>query len=254
LNMSAMSTTMPAGCWDLDLETGELKLCPHSRTLFGLNADPAEPLSERDWAQRLHPDDLAAVWAAMRACISHERPYAERFRTIHADGTMQPVFGIGRPIKDDDGGRVRFVGWNFDAIAAGALAGNWISEHPEALIGENLLSINSSPKATEALLERARFILRVRRSRERLLGRAMIGEPAFDLLLSLYVQQGQQENSLTSLAQTAGIPYSSAMRWVSYLGDKDLIERSHSDENRRSLPVRLTQTGRAVMDELLSIR
>ena len=78
---------------------------------------------------------------------------------------------------------------------------------------------------TTALLERAQYILRVRRSRERLIGKAIIGEPAFDLLLCLYVRSGQRETSLTSLAKPAGIPYSSAMRWSAYLADKGLVER-----------------------------
>ena len=82
----------------------------------------------------------------------------------------------------------------------------------------------------------------------------MIGEPAFDLLLCLYVRSGQRETSLTSLAKPAGIPYSSAMRWTAYLADKGLVARSRSECNRRATSVHLTPAGRAIMDELLAIR
>ena len=174
-----------------------------------------------------------------------------------------PFTLVGRPVhgRGDDG---RIVGWNFDPDSAGQLAGEWISAHPEAWGSEHLLSVFPSaaePIETsadvmnpEALLARAQYILRVRRSRERLIGRAIIGEPAFDLLLCLYVRSGQRETSLTSLAKPAGIPYSSAMRWISYLVDKGLVVRSESESDRRATSVHLTPAGRAVMDELLAIR
>jgi DNA-binding MarR family transcriptional regulator len=261
--MSMMSTTMPAGCWDLDLATGALKLCPQSRKMFGLNPDSSELLTESEWVERCHPDDLAIVRQALTECLVHQTPYAERFRTIHPDGSVQLVLGVGSPVEAD-GEHGRFVGWNFDLMFAGDLARRWISEHPDPFGGEHQFAIvrpeadpsrAPSDRLTDVeLLERARAILRVRRSRERLLGRGMIGEPAFDLLLCLYVRSGQQETSLSSLAKPAGIPYSSAMRWFAYLADKGLAERKESETDRRANSVHLTALGRDVMDELLSIR
>jgi DNA-binding MarR family transcriptional regulator len=261
--MSMMSSTMPVGCWDLDLATGTLDLCRHSRRMFGLNPDSTELLTESEWVERFHPDDLAVVREALTACVVHQRPYVERFRTIHPDGSVHLVLGVGRPLEHGDA-HGRFVGWNFDPVSAGQLAGEWISAHPEALGGEHLFSLapsadqpsETSPDAmpAEALLERAQYILRVRRSRERLLGRAIMGEPAFDLLLCLYVRSGQRETSLTSLAKPAGIPYSSAMRWTAYLADKGLVARSESEADRRATSVHLTPAGRAIMNELLAIR
>jgi DNA-binding MarR family transcriptional regulator len=258
-----MGSTMPAGCWDLDLATGALKLCPHSRRMFGFSPHSNQLLTESEWVERFHPDDLAVVRKALTHCLVHQTPYAERFRTIHPDGTVQMVLGVGRPLEDDHG-HGRFVGWNFDLMSAGELASHWISAHPGAFGGEHRFAIipdkadpsQASPDAMppEALLDRAQYILRVRRSRERLMGKAMIGEPAFDLLLFLYVHSGQRESSLTSLAKPAGIPYSSAMRWIAYLTDKGLVARRESKSDRRASSVELTPLGRAVMDELLSIR
>jgi DNA-binding MarR family transcriptional regulator len=254
---------MPAGCWDLDLATGTLNLCRHSRRMFGLSADSSQLLTESQWVERLHPDDLAVVRRAMTACLVHQTPYAERFRTIHPDGSVQLVFGIGRPLEGH-GEHGRFVGWNFDVVAAGQLAGEWISAHPDALGAEHLFSVVpslaqakealSDAMPTEPLLARAESILRLRRSRGPLLGRAMIGEPAYDLLLCLYVRSGQEETSLSSLAKTAGIPYSSALRWIAYLADKGFLARAESKADGRATSVRLTASGRAVMDKLLAIR
>jgi DNA-binding MarR family transcriptional regulator len=256
-----MGATILAGCWDLDLATGMLALCPQSRTMFGLSPDSTGRLTESEWASRFHPDDLVAVREALTAGLVHRIPYAVRFRTIHPGGTIQVVLGVGRPLERD--GHARFVGWNFDVVSTGEMA-DWISAHPEALSTEHPFSVlpSSAPPQeapsnglhSEALLERAESILRVRGARERLLGRAAIGEPAFDLLLCLYVRLGQKETSLTSLARAAGIPYSSAMRWIRYLADKGLADRTESRSDRRATCVQLTPSGRAVMDEFLAVR
>jgi DNA-binding MarR family transcriptional regulator len=252
---------MAAGCWDLDLATGMLALCRHSRTMFGLGADSAERLTESQWASRFHPDDLATVRESLAASVMQGTPYAVRFRTIHRDGSAREVLGVGRPLQYG-ASNTRFVGWNFDVRSTGDMAADWISAHPEALGPEHRFAMlpaimqEADPLELpfDLLLERARSILRVRRARERLLGRAVIGEPVFDLLLSLYVRSGQRGTSLTSLAKPAGVPYSSAIRWISYLDGKGLVERTESKADRRATCIRLTEYGRAVMDELLSLR
>ncbi len=253
---------MPAGCWDLDLATGTLTLCRQSRTMFGLSADSSGRLTESEWASRLHPDDLPEVQQGLTACLEDQTPYAQRFRTIGPEGGVQFVLGVGRPLVEG-GKQVRFVGWNFDVVSAGELAGEWIAAHPGALSAEHLFSVfpssrerdetSSDDLPPEPLLARARSMLRVRRSGERLLNRSILGEPAFDLLLCLYVRSGQSETSLTSLAQHAGIPYSSALRWILYLVDKGLVLRTESKSDRRATRVQLTPSGRAVLDELLTV-
>jgi DNA-binding MarR family transcriptional regulator len=82
----------------------------------------------------------------------------------------------------------------------------------------------------------------------------MVGEPAFELLLCLYVQSGQKGISLTSLTKPTGIPYSSAIRWIRYLTDKGFVECAESRSDRRATTIQLTASGRAVMDEFLSLQ
>jgi DNA-binding MarR family transcriptional regulator len=261
--MSMMNSTMPAGCWDLDLATGMLALCPQSRSMFGLSRDSTDRLTESEWSSRFHREDLVAVREALTAALVHQTPYAVRFRTIHPGGTIQIVLGVGRPLEYG-GKNAHFVGWNFDVVSTGEMAADWISAHPEALSAEHLFSVlpatvqsqnaPSNGLPAEARLERAETILRVRRARERLFSRAMIGEPAFDLLLCLYVRSGQKESSLTSLLRRAGIPHSSAMRWIRYLADKGFVELKDSMSDRRAICVELTAFGRTVMDEFLAVR
>lgn len=258
-----MDATMPAGCWDLDLATGMLALCRQSRRMFGLSPDSTDRLTESEWASRFHPEDLAGVRDALTAGLMHGTPYAVRFRTIHPGGTIQVVLGVGRPLEYDNE-NPHFVGWNFDVASTSEMAADWISAHPEALSGEHLLSVlpsgvrpreaPSNEMSSEKLLERAQSILRVRGARERLLGRGSLGEPAFDLLLCLYVRSGQKETSLTSLARAAGTPNSSAMRWIRYLADRGLVELTESKSDGRATCVQLTSSGRLVMNEFLAVR
>jgi DNA-binding MarR family transcriptional regulator len=198
----------------------------------------------------------------MAACVLHRTPYAERFRTIHPDGSVRSLLGVGQPLEDE-AKHGRFGGWNFDVDSTVELAGEWISRHPDFAAVEHGCSIEPAPASgnlapeqieAEALLERAKSILRIRQSRERLLGRAMIGEPAFDLLMCLYVRSDERDTSLTTLANTAAVPYSSAIRWITYLSDKGLVARTVSDRDRRVICVGLTTRGRAIVDEFLSVR
>jgi len=259
-NISMIDSTVPAGSWDLDLATGMLALCPRSRRMFGLSPATTDLLTESEWTNRFHPEDLPPVREALTAGLVHRTPYAVRFRTIHPDGTIHVVLGIGRPL--DSGGNRRFVGWNFDVVSTSEMAAEWILAHPEALnldpsISQSPIGVlqdkRSSELRSETLLKRAESILRVRQARARLLGRAAIGDPVFDLLLCLYVRSGQTATSLTDLARSASTPHSSATRWIRYLADKGLVQRMESRSDRRSMLVHLTPTGCAMLEELFAL-
>jgi len=231
--------------------------------MFGLSPQSTDRLTESEWVSRFHPEDLRPVREALTAGLVQGTPYAVRFRTIHPSGTVQVVLGVGRPVEHAND-NAHFSGWNFDVASTGETAAEWISAHPAALSAEHLLSVvpsNVQPESgssnglpSKALFERAKSILRVRRAREQLFCRAMFGEPAFELLLCLYVQSGQKGISLTSLTKPTGIPYSSAIRWIRYLADKGFVECAESKMDRRATTIQLTPSGRAVMDDFLSLQ
>jgi DNA-binding MarR family transcriptional regulator len=202
--------------------------------MFGLSGHCSHALSEREWIDHVHPEDLRVVHEAMRACLLDQKPYAERFRTIHPDGSVRVILGIGSPI-----GRGRFVGWNLDVKSAAKLARETATQNPNPF----------------RLLERAKAIVRVRRARDRLLGRAVVGEPAYELLLALYVSANRRRGvPLTTLAKSAKVPYSSALRWIAYLEDKRFVSRSQSSSDRRVILIRLTGSGLAVLHDFLTLR
>src|SRR4051794_19728001 len=63
------------------------------------------------------------------------------------------------------------------------------------------------------LIARARAILSERNRRTQFLNRAIFGEPAWDMLLGLYVLDGQPV-SIGKLVNTVGEPKTTALRWL----------------------------------------
>jgi DNA-binding MarR family transcriptional regulator len=101
----------------------------------------------------------------------------------------------------------------------------------------------------ENLLSAARFSLEARRGRVGYFSPAMFGEPAWDLLLSLYVTQADAPApAVSSLAKAAGIAITTAFRWIDYLEEKRLIERQRSSDDGRALTVALSDYGRARLE------
>jgi DNA-binding MarR family transcriptional regulator len=262
-----MINSIAAGQWELDIGTGILSLCPRSRKMFGLPPHVAEPIREEDWVPRVHSDDLPGIRQSLHASLVDRKIYAERFRAIRPDGSIREIFGVGRTLGDT-ADRCRFVGWNVDVVSSAHVAGelSWAPEgtifcseaHPSGPEQTETAIAEKGPGAlldSDRLLHKAEAILHLRRAGDRLLGRAMFKEPAFNLFLALYVLSAKQATvSLSSLAKAAGVPGTSACRWVAYLVDKGFVMRSQSITDRRAVSVCLTDSGRAVFNEFLAIR
>lgn len=117
---------------------------------------------------------------------------------------------------------------------------------------ELLTTTRSSANEThsrENLLAVARFTLTMRQARAEHFSPAMFGEPAWDVLLALYVTQADNPApAVSSLAKTAGIAITTAFRWVDYLEKKRLIERQRSSDDGRALTVALSNNARSRLE------
>lgn len=90
----------------------------------------------------------------------------------------------------------------------------------------------------ERILQNARIVARRRLLRRQLLGAPdLFGEPAWDMLLDLFIQQCKGRLlPMSSLCLSADIPNSSAMKLIQRLCDAGLLERSPDPgDGRRSL-------------------
>lgn len=70
-------------------------------------------------------------------------------------------------------------------------------------------------------------VLKLRRRRDQFFEGALFADPAWDILLQLYAARlGQQKISVGSLCHGAAVPATTALRWITVLETKGLIERS----------------------------
>jgi two-component system, cell cycle sensor histidine kinase and response regulator CckA len=75
------------------------------------------PGTYRAFAERVHPDDLPAVRAAIDRCQREHSPYDTEFRVVWPDGSVHWVHGRGEFVFDDAGRAVRMRGVVLDVTA-----------------------------------------------------------------------------------------------------------------------------------------
>lgn len=110
----------------------------------------------------------------------------------------------------------------------------------------------SGPGARQQLLAKARLVLSSRRAREAYFSRDLFGEPAWEILLALYVTEDAGARfTLSKLAECIGVPLSTAVRWVNTLEESGLVGRLDHPTDRRIIFVRLLDKGRKALDAYL---
>lgn len=75
----------------------------------------------------------------------------------------------------------------------------------------------------------------------------LFGEPAWDILLRLFIACRTEGVGLTDLACEIGFPLSSMSRWATRLEAHDLIRRIADDRDSRRIHLSLTTAGDAAM-------
>jgi DNA-binding MarR family transcriptional regulator len=104
----------------------------------------------------------------------------------------------------------------------------------------------------ETLIKRARRMLAERQKRYEVFGRAMFGEPAWDMLLILYIEQNGLRLSIARLSQLAGASGTTALRWLEYLEVQGWVRRIPHPTDRRTFFLGITDRGLTTMDLYLS--
>jgi len=105
----------------------------------------------------------------------------------------------------------------------------------------------------QSTTEIARAILHDRKRRSRIFNAGMFGEPAWELLLSLYVMdQDGPRLTIGRLIESTECPPTTALRWLQYLQDQDLIVRREHPGDARTAFVSLTNKAREALDLYLS--
>jgi hypothetical protein len=99
--------------------------------------------------------------------------------------------------------------------------------------------------------DQARAIYQVRRSRSAIFEHPEIfGEPAWDILLDLYIATAEGKDiSVSSACIGSAVPPTTGLRWLGILADKGLVLRRHDPIDQRRVLVHLTREGLALMDK-----
>jgi DNA-binding MarR family transcriptional regulator len=102
------------------------------------------------------------------------------------------------------------------------------------------------------ILKYAENLYNLRRQREKFFDKSLFGEPAWDLLLDLFIQgeRGKQV-SISSACVGAAVPTTTALRWVTTLMTKGLLCRVTDDTDARRSILKLTREGRQTMIRFL---
>jgi hypothetical protein len=99
-------------------------------------------------------------------------------------------------------------------------------------------------------LAAARKAYALRRKRAAIFGNPdLFGEPAWDILLDLYIAHGEgKQVSVSSACIGSAAPPTTGLRWLGVLADEGLIVREADAGDHRRVLVRLTPAGQAAME------
>jgi two-component system sensor histidine kinase/response regulator len=100
------------GSWDWNVATGAIVWSAEMEEMYGLPAGGFENRYE-NWARMVHPDDLAAVEAALNHAAATQSDWRQSFRIHRPDGAERWISALARPYHDSDG-ESRMVGVNTD--------------------------------------------------------------------------------------------------------------------------------------------
>jgi DNA-binding MarR family transcriptional regulator len=102
--------------------------------------------------------------------------------------------------------------------------------------------------------EFARRVLRVRQQRNTILGADSFRDPAWDMLLDLYVQDsGATGTMVSALCIASGVPQTTALRYIYRLEQLGLVKTTGHPTDQRRTMVSLTEGARPKIERLLDM-
>lgn len=96
----------------------------------------------------------------------------------------------------------------------------------------------------------ARKAYALRRKRQAIFGNPdLFGEPAWDILLDLFIAAGEGKSvSVSSACIGSAAPATTGLRWLGVLSDEGLVVRENDPADHRRVLVRLAPAGNAAME------
>ncbi len=101
------------GVWDWDVVADQVH---YSARNFQMLGDVARDTSDSyQWyAERIHPDDMPLIKAALSNHLKHDTECDIKYRIMHNDGSWRWLRSRGKAVRDADGKPTRMIGINSD--------------------------------------------------------------------------------------------------------------------------------------------
>lgn len=118
-------------------------------------------------------------------------------------------------------------------------------------IGANEQDLLAAPNRAGAASEDAvRTEIRSRSQREKFFTNNLFSDPAWDMLLELYLSEiVQRRVTISGLCLASKAPSTTALRWLSFLESKGLVDRTSDPLDKRRYFISLSVKGSQAMDE-----
>ncbi|USI73527.1 helix-turn-helix domain-containing protein [Sphingomonas morindae] len=104
------------------------------------------------------------------------------------------------------------------------------------------LSFDGDGEAAQRRFTMAAAWLRASTALLNIFGRNIVGDPAWSILLTLYLEgyRGQRSLSVTDACRASGVPMTTALRWIKALETEGFLERQGDRNDARRYLLQLT--------------
>lgn len=121
----------------------------------------------------------------------------------------------------------------------------------DSLANSNVHRIGNSDRSI--LMTRARQAYSNRARRSKIFNSVMFGEAAWDMLLALYATEPSgARHTVSGLTTLSGAAPTTALRWLKFLEEEDLVSRMPSPLDARVSRILLTDKARVLLDTYFS--
>ncbi len=102
-----------AGGWRYDVASNVVEPSAEIVRSYGVGPDQ-DTSAPSFWFDHIHPEERERVTEAFERCARDKTPYSAAYRVVRLDGQVIYHHAVGRPIVDDAGNLLEFVGASMD--------------------------------------------------------------------------------------------------------------------------------------------
>ncbi|WP_293881604.1 hypothetical protein [Sphingomonas sp.] len=120
---------------------------------------------------------------------------------------------------------------------------------------QRLMDVGELSDASIGQIDYAKLAERIywsRRDREKVFNDDIFADPAWDLLLDLFIRSARDEQvSISSACHAASVPEATALRYLKVLTERQYLERISHPNDKRSTTLKMTSMGNTLMIQWL---